>query len=178
MRPSRWGVLAAVFLTACGSSSNFARSHSRCADLSGFYHVGQCRQIEHVPLTNILLPDETKLAGVAGISVEQTGCGEVRIKAVGRLKAIILHPDDDTLVRWVDGALAGITKLATGGQIGGFSRASREWHLAPSNENANALTYTDAHNEHGMALFLLPYSERSEASCEWMRSEKQSSSAP
>jgi hypothetical protein len=169
---SRWGAIAAVFLTACGSSSNFVRSHSRCADLSGFYRVGQCRQLEHVPLTNILLPDETALAGVPGISVEQTGCSEVRITAVGRLKAIILRPDDDSLVRWIDGALAGITKLTAGGVIGGFSRASREWHLAPSNETPNALTYTDAHNEHGMALFLLPYSERSEASCEWMRTTR------
>src|SRR5229473_3425212 len=159
MQARRWTVVAAVIFSACGSSSNYVRSHSRCADLTGFYRVGQCRQLEHIPLTNILLPDETALAGVAGISVEQTGCSEVRITAVGRLKAIILRPDDDSLVRWIDGALCGITKLATAGVIGGFSRNSREWHLAPSNKNDGALTYTDAHNEHGMALFLLPYSE-------------------
>jgi hypothetical protein len=172
MRTSRWMAVAAVILAACGSNSNFVRSHSRCADLTGFYRVGQCRQLEHIPLTNILLPDESALAGVAGITVEQTGCSEVRIKAVGRLRAIILRPDDDSLVRWIDGALSGITKVATSGVIGGFSRNSREWHLAPSNQNNDALTYTDAHNEHGMALFLLPYSERSEASCEWMRTVK------
>src|SRR5260370_17011903 len=105
MQARWWIAVAAVFLAACGSSSNFVRSHSRCADLTGFYRVGQCRQLEHIPLTNILLPDETALAGVAGISVEQTGCGEVRITSVFRLNAIILRPHHHSPVRSLNDAL-------------------------------------------------------------------------
>src|SRR5260370_35349611 len=92
MQARWWIAVAAVFLAACGSSSNFVRSHSRCADLTGFYRVGQCRQLEHIPLTNILLPDETALAGGAGISVEQTGCGEGRSTTGGTLEPAIRLP--------------------------------------------------------------------------------------
>jgi hypothetical protein len=173
MQATRWVAVVATILAACGSDSHFARSSSRCTDLSGFYHVGQCHQHEHIPLIDIRLPDDTALAGVTTMAVEQTGCSEVRIKLTGRSKAIVLRPDDDSMVRWADGALAGTTKQKSGGVIGGYSQASRAWHLAPSNERGGGLTYTDAHNEHGMALFLLPYSERSEVSCEWTRAEKQ-----
>jgi len=164
MHLKRWIPLTAVVLASCGSTSPLARS-GPCTDLSGTYSLGECRQYERVPLTDIRLPDDSMLAGVKTVVVEQTGCTEVTIRPSGR-KSIVLKPLADTLIRWVDGALHGETKAENGVAMVGFSRNSREWQLSRST-SGKGLTYSDAHDEHGLALLLLPYHERSEASCEW-----------
>ncbi|MCU1349094.1 MAG: hypothetical protein JWO56_2124 [Acidobacteria bacterium] len=164
MHAKRWVPLMAVLLASCGSSSPFARS-GPCTDLSGTYSLGECRQYERVPLTDIRLPDDTALAGVRTVVVEQTDCTEVTIKPSGR-KSIVLKPLAETAIRWVEGVLRGETKTENGLAMVGFSRSNREWRLAKSS-SGSGLTYFDAHDEHGLALLLLPYHERSEASCEW-----------
>jgi hypothetical protein len=164
MHAKRWLPLTVTILAACGSGSPFARS-GPCSDLSGTYSLGACRQYERVPLTDIRLPDDSALAGVRTVVVEQSGCGEVTLRPEGRA-SIVLKPLPDTLIRWDDGALHGQTKTENGLAMVGFSRNNREWRLARSN-SGSGLTYFDAHDEHGLALLLLPYHERSEASCEW-----------
>jgi hypothetical protein len=164
MHAKRWIPLSVALLASCGSTSPFARS-GPCTDLSGTYSLGSCRQYERVPLTEIRLPDDSALAGISTVVVEQTDCTQVTIKPAGRA-AIVLKPMPDTRVRWDEGSLHGETKAENGLAMVGFSRNTREWRLMRSN-SSSGLTYFDAHDEHGLALLLLPYHERSEASCEW-----------
>jgi hypothetical protein len=164
MHAKRWIPLSVALLASCGTTSPFARS-GPCSDLSGTYSLGECRQYERVPLTDIRLPDDSALAGISTVVVEQTDCTEVRIKPAGRT-SIVLKPMPESRVRWDEGSLRGETKTENGLAMVGFSRNNREWRLMRSN-SGNGLTYFDAHDEHGLALLLLPYHERSEASCEW-----------
>jgi hypothetical protein len=164
MHAKRWIPLSVALLASCGSTSPFARS-GPCTDLSGSYSLGACRQYERVPLTDIRLPDDSALAGISTVVVEQTDCTQVTIKPAGRTN-IVLTPMPDTRIRWEDGALRGETKAENGIAMVGFSRNNREWRLSRSS-SGGGLTYYDAHDEHGLALLLLPYHERSEASCEW-----------
>lgn len=164
MHAKRWIPLSVALLASCGTTSPFARS-GPCTDLSGTYSLGSCRQYERVPLTDIRMPDDTALAGISTVVVEQTGCTEVRIKPAGRA-SIVLNPMAESRVFWEDGVLRGETKPENGLAMVGFARNNREWRLLRSN-SGSGLTYFDAHDEHGLALLLLPYHERSEASCEW-----------
>lgn len=164
MHAKRWIPLSVALLASCGSTSPFARS-GPCTDLSGTYTLGACRQYERLPLTDIRLPDDSALAGISTVVVEQTDCTEVRIKPAGR-ESIVLKPLPESRVRWDEGSLRGETKAENGLAMVGFSRNNREWRLMRST-TGGGLTYFDAHEERGVALLLLPYHERSEASCEW-----------
>jgi hypothetical protein len=83
---------------------------------------------------------------------------------------IVLRPDEDSAVHWTeDGRLTGGSKPENTAQIiPGFSRSSREWHLATA-ESGNGLVYTDGRDERGLALLLIPFHEHIEAECEWVR---------
>jgi hypothetical protein len=168
--------LTAAALVALAATSCSTASSRRCADLTGLYTQGSCRQEEKKPLTDIRLPDDTLLAGIERFNVTQTGCSEVRIEASGRPDAIVLRPDEDDAVRWdEDGNLRGDTKPRSSAIMAGFARSSREWSLTTEN---GGLRYSDAHDERGMALVLLPFHDRVAASCEWLRVVLPASTAP
>jgi hypothetical protein len=166
MRIRSWFAVAAFAATGCSTASGSLR---QCEQLSGLYEPGACHQEEKVPLTEILLPDGTTLAGVKRVSVEQTACSEVRIKPVGRAD-MLLVPTDDSTTRWDDdGALVGGTASRMNiTMVLGAAKSSKEWRLAISNIS-HGLTYTFASEDRGMALLLIPFHERKAASCEWVR---------
>lgn len=155
---------AGLILTSCATSTL-----ERCADFTGTYAASGCHQRETKPLKDILLPDGTPLAGISKLSIVQTGCSRITISAEGR-KEIELRPDDDFSTHWDDdGSLTGGTTPQSGGSIlPGVSRTSREWHLSLS-ESSDGLVYSDAHDERGLALLLIPFHARVEAACDWLR---------
>lgn len=153
-------------LVAAGCSTSGLR---QCADLSGTFEQGSCTQLEKKPLIEIRLPDGSLLAGAKRLIVEQHACGTVRIKSEGRAD-IVLEPDEEGAIHWnSDGSLTGTTKTsASAGITAGFGRTSREWKLERT-EGTDGLTYTDSHDERGMALLVMPFHDRMAASCAWMR---------
>jgi hypothetical protein len=160
-------MLAAVLAVAgCASSASSVR---QCAQLSGLYEPAACKQEEDKPLVDLQLPDGTPLAGVRRLTVEQTTCDEIRITSDGRA-TIVLRPDSDEHVTWDEGgALAGGSEPKRSfSPIAAAMRSFREWRLSRSN-NGTGLTYSDAREERGMALMLIPFRNRLAATCEWIR---------
>ena len=164
-----WVAVAAAAAAGCSSTAGIRQ----CTQLSGFYEPGACRQEEPKPLTDLKLPDGSPLAGVKRITVEQDACNSVTIKSKDRAD-IVLHPEDDSLVYWDQmGALVGGTSPKTNVVVVvGFSRSAREWRIGRSNDGTG-LTYSDARDEHGMALLFIPFHNRTAASCEWVRVAEQ-----
>lgn len=164
MRMGMCLTLAAFFAAGCSTSGL-----QQCADLTGLYEQGGCRQLEEKPLVEIRFPDGTLLAGASRIVVEQHACAEIRLKSKGR-DDIVLTPDPEGPIRWnSDGALVGTSAAKSSGSVtAGFGRASREWKLGLS-ESGDGLTYTDSRDERGMALLVMPFHERIAVSCEWLR---------
>ncbi|MEO8035357.1 MAG: hypothetical protein ABI837_13055 [Acidobacteriota bacterium] len=159
-------LIAALLLAGCASGGSDVK---RCTDFSGLYTPGSCRQHEKKPLTDIRLPDDSKLSGVTALKIQQTNCSEIRISSADRAD-IILHPDEDSSTHWTeDGRLTGGSKPENSAQlIPGFGRSSRVWHLATA-DSGNGLVYTDGHDERGLALLLIPFHEHIEAECDWVR---------
>jgi hypothetical protein len=159
--------MAMALLAAAGCASS--SSVRQCSQLSGLYEPAACKQEEPKPLTDLQLPDGTPLAGVKRLEVEQTSCNEVRIVSSGR-EDIILRPDEDDRVTWDEnGALAGGSEPKKSFvPIAAAMRSFREWRLSRSN-SGTGLTYSDAREERGMALMLIPFRNRVAATCEWIR---------
>jgi hypothetical protein len=166
MRRQMWMAGVALAMAGCASSSSSIR---QCSQLSGLYEPSSCVQEEPKPLTDLQLPDGTPLAGVKLLTVEQTSCAEVKIVSKGRAD-IVIRPDDDDRVTWDDnGALAGGSEPKNSFvPIAAAMRSFREWRLSRSN-SGTGLTYSDAREERGMALLLIPFRNRIAATCEWIR---------